>query len=223
MDETINRLNLFILADQCSLELVKRRRKEAVDDSYCLEIFRRAIVEHDEEAWSVLQRCFTEHVRIWIRSHVHSKMALLYDSEENYVAQTFSRFWVAVHEQHSEFKTLNAALSYLRATLDGVLRDMMRSRRHSQEVSFPEPDSPDEPAAEQPGSDLDEVWNIILGLLKNEREIRVMRLLYYHGLKPRDIVRLFPQEFSEEKEIYRLSNNIIERLKRNSSKIALAI
>lgn len=216
MDETINRLNLFKLADQCSLELVKRRRKEPADDSYCLEIFRRAIVERDEEAWTVLQGCFSETIRIWIRSHTHSKMALLRDSEENYVAQAFSRFWVSVHKQRTEFGTLNAALSYLKATLNGIFGDLMRAHLRSQEVPFPEQDSPEEPAAEQSGDELDEIWNTILGLLKDDRERRVMQLRYYYGLKPRYIVKLFPQEFSSEKEICRICSNIIERLRRNS-------
>ena len=218
MDEPINRLNLSRLADRCSLELVKRRRKEAADDSYCLEIFRRAILERDDEAWSILQGCFSENVRIWIRSHANSNLALLRDSEENYVAQTFSRFWVAVHEQHSEFRTLNGALSYLHATLDGIFRDMMRSYRRSQEVPLPEQDSPEEPAAEQPDDDLD-VWNTLLGLLNNERERRVVQLLYYHGLTPKKIVKHFPQEFSNEKEIYRVNYNIVERLQRKREQL----
>ena len=218
MDEPINRLNLSRLADRCSLELVKRRRKEAADDSYCLEIFRRAILERDDEAWSILQGCFSENVRIWIRSHANSNLALLRDSEENYVAQTFSRFWVTVHEQHSEFRTLNKALSYLHATLDSIFRDMMRSHRRSQEVPLPEQDSPEEPAAEQPDDDLD-VWNTLLGLLNNERERRVVQLLYYHGLTPKKIVKHFPQEFSNEKEIYRVNYNIVVRLRRKSDQL----
>lgn len=218
MDESINRLNLSGLADRCSIELVKRRRKETADDSYCLEIFRRAILERDDAAWSVLQGCFSENVRIWIRSHASSDIALLHDSEENYVAQTFSRFWVAVHKQRFEFGTLNGALSYLHATLDGIFRDLMRSRRRSQEVPLPEQDSLEEPAAEQQDDDLD-VWNTILSLLNNERERRVMQLLYYHGLTPQKIVKLFPQEFSNEKEIYRINCNIVERLRRKREQL----
>ncbi len=169
-------------------------------------------------AWSVLQGCFSENVRIWIRSHANSKMALLRDSEENYVAQTFSRFWVAVYKQPVEFRTLNGALSYLHATLDGIFRDLMRSHLRSQEVPFPEPDSPEEPAAEQSSDDL-EVWNTILGLLNSERERRVVQLLYYHGLTPKKIVKCLPQEFSNEKEIYRVNENIIERLRRKSDQL----
>ncbi len=84
--------------------------------------YRVAIqVKQTDEAWSALQQCFSETIRIWIRSHPSSDLALLHDSEENYLAQTFSRFWFAVHDQHVEFTTLSAALSYLRAILNGLI------------------------------------------------------------------------------------------------------
>ena len=44
-------------------------------------------------------------------------------------------------------------------------------------------------------------------------------LLYYCGLKPREIVRLLPDEFSNVYEIYRTYRNIDERLKRNTNRL----
>ncbi len=46
-----------------------------------------------------------------------------------------------------------------------------------------------------------------------------MYLLYYCGLKPREIVLRCPQEFDDVKEIYRLNHNIIERLRRNQDRL----
>ncbi len=212
MDEPVNQMDLYRLADRCSSELVRRRRKEAADDRHCLEIFRRAILEHNEQAWFVLQERFGESVRTWIHSHSSSDIALLHNSEENYVAQTFSRFWIAVHEQHFEFKTLNGALSYLHAALDGIFIDTTRTHFRSREVPLPDQDSPEEPVAELPGDDL-EIWNIILSLLNDERERRIAQLLYFHGLKPKYILERFPQEFTDVKEIYSVSCNIVERLR----------
>ncbi len=211
-------MNLLELANHCSNELGRRRRKEIADDRYCLEIFRRAILEHAEQAWSILQECFAERVRVWI--HIHSKkdIALSQDSEENYVAQTFSRFWMAVHEQPQEFRTLNGALGYLHATLDGIFKDMMRRHLRSREVPLPDQDSPEEPAVEQPYDDL-RVWNTILDLLSDERERRIAQLLYFHGLKPKYILEHFPQEFSDVKEIYRVNCNIVDRLRRNRERL----
>ena len=92
MDEALNLMSLSLLADRCANELKRHRRKEPADDRFCLEIFHRAIVQRMDQAWSVLQQRFSEIVRIWLHSHPSSDVALLRDTEENYVAQTFSRF-----------------------------------------------------------------------------------------------------------------------------------
>src|SRR5437870_3417277 len=105
MDETLRGMQLSLLADKCGSEMKRHRRRESIDDRYCLEIFRRAILERMDAAWSVLQQRFSDVVRIWLHSNPHKDVALRRDTEENYIAQTFSRFWYAVHDQHIEFAT----------------------------------------------------------------------------------------------------------------------
>jgi hypothetical protein len=187
-------------------------------DRYALEILRRSSVEQTDEAWSALQERFSETIRVWIRSHPCADMALLRDSEENYIAQTFSRFWFAMRTQETEFITLPAALSYLHATLNGVIIDTLRFHSRSREVPFPEPGIPNEHSAEESLEDR-HVWECIQNLLYDERKRRIMSLLYDCGLKPRDIVTHCPQEFADVKEIYRMNHNIIERLRRNSRRL----
>jgi hypothetical protein len=201
-------------------ELQRFRSRASSDDHYALEILRRATVEQTDEAWAALQQCFSEIIRVWIRCHPSSDVALLRDSEENYVAQTFSRFWCAMHHQHVEFTTLPAALSYLHATLNGVITDTLRShlRLCSREVPFPEPGLSNEPSAEEP-LESEGLWESIQTLLCDERERRIFYLLYFCGLKPREIVMRCPEEFAEVKEIYRLNQNIIGRLQRNSERL----
>ncbi len=145
---------------------------------------------------------------------------LLRDSEEDYIAQTFSRFWYAVRDQHIEFTALYAALSYLHATLNGIITDTLRShlRLRSREVPLPEPGCPEEPTAE--GSIYSQsLWQSIQTLLPDERERHLAYLLYYCGLKPRDIVLRCSQEFGDVKEVYRLNHNIVERLRRNRNQL----
>src|SRR2546421_8419659 len=153
VDEALSQMNLSLLADRCSDAMKLHRRKESYDDRYCLEIFRRAIIQHVDQAWSVLQQRFGESVRIWLHSHASKDVALLRDSEENYIAQTFSRFWYAVRDQHLEFATLHSALSYLHATLNGILTDTLRTHLRSKEVPMPEPGFPEEPVAEEDFTD----------------------------------------------------------------------
>jgi hypothetical protein len=218
MDEVLSQTHLSTLADLCTNELKRHRRREPADDRYCLEIFHRAIVQHIDQAWSALQQCFSEIVRIWIRSHPSNDIALLRDTEENYIAQTFSRFWYAVRDQGLEFATLNSSLSYLHATLNGIIMDTMRVHFGSREIPLPEPGLPQEPTAEESDDD-HTLWESLQSLLPDERERRVTYLLYYCGLKPREIVSRFPEEFVDVKEVYRLNQNVIERLRRNRDRL----
>ena len=67
------------------------------------------------------------------------------------------------------------------------------------------------------------IWQSIESLLCDEREKRLAYLLYYCGLKPRDIIVRCSQEFDDVKEIYRLNHNIIERLRRNRDRFRLLL
>jgi hypothetical protein len=64
-----------------------------------------------------------------------------------------------------------------------------------------------------------EVWNTLKTILPNPSEQRVAYLLFHCGLKPREIVRFCPQEFSDVQEIYRLRYNIMERLLCNADSL----
>ena len=83
---------------------------------------------------------------------------------------------------------------------------------------MPEPGLADEPYAEDP-LESQPLWESIQPLLVNERERRLFYLLYYCGLKPREVTIRFPQAFAGVKEIYRLNSTIIERLRRNSDRL----
>ena len=224
MDEAVGKMKLTTFTDLRSQELLPHCGKEALDDRHALDLLHRALVEHSDEAWSQLQDCFSEFMRKWIRSHPSRDVALLRDSEENYIAQTFSRFWYAVHTQQLEFTTVYAALCYLRATLNGLLTDTLRRhlRLRTREVPLSEPGCYQEPSVED-SMDAQSTWKSIESLLGDEREKRLAYLLYYCGLKPRDIVVRCSQEFDDVKEIYRLNHNIIERLRRNRDRFRLLL
>src|SRR5215471_12103580 len=77
------------LAQQCLLQLGAYRRGEPCDEAFGLELFRRATVEGDPEAWEWLQCCFGEVVLAWLRRHPSRAAACRLESEENYVALAF--------------------------------------------------------------------------------------------------------------------------------------
>src|SRR5207248_7619206 len=123
-----NVLSIEALAAQCLRELDHYRNGEPWTDKYGLELLRRAIVQGDQEAWAGLQQCFSGLVWRWLRRHPKRDIARCLESEENYVAQTFERFWRSTAlTRHVEFITLAAALQYLRASLNGVILDTLRA------------------------------------------------------------------------------------------------
>ncbi|MFL5659155.1 MAG: hypothetical protein ACJ8CB_33850 [Ktedonobacteraceae bacterium] len=210
-------MSLAALEDCSMREINNYRHGSVYNDRYCLEILRRATLHGDPLAWECLQRCFSGILRGWMHRHPSRVAAYHFDSDENYMAQAFERFWIATAcNEKLEFSTLAAALRYLRACLNGAILDTLRAYSRPKEVPLPEPGEAGEPLVED-SDEGGEVWEAMRSLLPDEREQRVAYLLFHCGLKPREIVRFCPQEFSEVQEVYRLRRNIVERLLRNAA------
>ena len=208
-------MSLSALAAQCVKEIDHYRRDELYTDTYGIELLRRATVENDQEAWAWVQHCFGGLVRGWLHRHPKRAAACRLESEEAYVALAFERFWQATtSNQQLEFHRLAAALQYLRASLYGAMLDTLRAYARPREVALPEPGEAEEPYVED-STDSSEVWEVLQAMLPNPREQRVAYLLFHCGLKPREIVSWFPQEWSSVREIYRLRRTIMERFLRN--------
>jgi hypothetical protein len=214
-------MNISVLADQCTSEISKYRHGEPYHDRYCLELFRRALVQCDSLAWEVVQHVFNETMIGWMRSHPLREAACRFESEENYVARAFTHFRKAtVGNQKVDFQTLAAAMKYLRVSLNAALLDTLRTCSWPKRMPLSEPDEPGKPLVENRDA-ARVVWEVIRNLLPSEREQRLAYLLFHCGLRPRAIVRLYPQEFSEVGEIHRLQRNIFERLLRNADRLPL--
>lgn len=219
MEELPRNMSLKTLADRCMGEINKYHRGETSSDQYCLEMFRRAMHEQDNAAWTLVVEHFQDFLLKVFRRHPQYDAANLLDSPQNYVAKAFERFWfAAVRNQQLEFATLAAALCYLRSCLSGAILDTLRAHARAKEVALPESDFVGEPTVNDDDESLD-LWHIIQSVLPIEREQRLTYLLFHCNLKPREIVRHCPQEFSDVQEIYRLRRNIKERLSHNSEYI----
>src|SRR6266702_1055640 len=219
MEELPSTMSLLALADRCMSEMHNYRRREAHNDQYCLEIFRRAMLQQDDYACAFLQQQLNGIMLGWLYRHPSREMACRIDSEQTYVDQAFTRFWQATaHNQEPQFNTLAAALRYLHMSLNSAILDTLRAYSRSAETPLPGDGSPEEPILEDDYPS-DELWNVIQSLLPDEREQRVAYLLFHCGLKPREILRCRPQEFSSVQEIYQLRRNIFARLLRNRDQI----
>jgi len=211
-------MSLAMLEKHCMMEIDRYYHDALCNELYGVELFRRATLMHDPLAWEALQRCFSGIARSWLRRHPRWEMACAIDSEENYVAQAFTRLWYAsTKNEHLQFQTLSSALGYLRASLNGTIMDTLRSYSRPKEMAWPETEQTEVVLDELDESE--ELWGIICSMLSNEREIRLAYLHFRCGLKAREILQFCPQEFKDAQEIYSIRRNMFKRLMRNADQI----
>ena len=169
MDKPPRDMSLSELADRCVSEINKYSRKEPHDDQYCLEIFRRAMVESDSDAWEVLHQRFSGILLGWVRRHPQREAAYRCDNENNYVDRAFRRLWTrTLRNQSLEFNTLAGALRFLHTCLNSDIIDTLRAHMRPEEMPWPEPGFPEEPIADEP-DDSHERWEILADAELNAR------------------------------------------------------
>lgn len=200
------------------------QNSEISQEQYTIELFRRAVIQHDPRARECVQQCFHETVLSWLRIHPLKETVCRFESEEHYVAQTFTRFWtVADVHQHGEFQSLASTLQYLQMSLNATLLDAVRTHAHPHnKPPLPE----EEPVAygrerssRESGGENQELWEMLQSLLPSQREQRLAYLLFHCGLKPSEIMHFCPQEFQSLEEIYQLRRTIVDRVLRYADAI----
>jgi hypothetical protein len=211
-DSSLHTLSVSELAERCLSEVNTYRRGEPCDAQYCVELFRRAMMQRDTVARGVVEQCFHETMLGWLRSHPQTEVACRLESEEHYLTQAFARFWqAAARSEELACQDLATTLCYLRASLHDTLLDAMRAPSVSKRVPLPEPTEPG--ATHVQGHDEGQAgWEGIQRLLPDEREQQAAYLLFHCGLTPGEIIRCCPETFSDVQELARLRRSIMERL-----------
>ncbi|HJT57197.1 MAG TPA: hypothetical protein VJ761_11930 [Ktedonobacteraceae bacterium] len=215
MEPEPHMMPLSALQERCSHELGNFQAKQPGNDRYCLEIFRRAIVESDDEAWIALREQFRDNVLYWLRCHAKRQEALQIENEQNYVDDTFTRLWDWGRNRKLAFRSLAGALKFLHLCLNSSVIDRLRRYAYKERIPLPEDGFSSIPPPEEESYDRSELWRVIQTLLPDPNERRVIFLVYHEGLKPKEIIRLCPEEFADEKTIYRLLRYALRRLRQH--------
>ncbi len=217
MDRLPSEMSLIALQNRCWWEMEKFSRQEPSAEEYCLEIFHRALVLRDEQAWEVLIQRFSATIVGWLRRHPYREEATrLHIQERDYADLTMARLWMTARNRPLEFRSLAGALWFLHKTLNAAVIDTIREMK-SKELPIPATGFV-EPAALEEEEDT-EGWEAIKSMLPDEREKRLAQLLFYCNLTPREVVHYCPQEFSDIQEVYKLKRNILDRLRRNKDRL----
>jgi len=204
---TVSRMSLTVLAEYCLSEIKCYRVEECQNDTYFVELLRRATLEGKQDAWEMVQQCLSMVVREWLVHHPKRGVWYQLESEEEYIAEVFARFYEATVERHVEIDQLSIALRYLQACLNSTLLEKRRDSTSLSEIPKWERKNSGELAAVDLTSD--ELWEMLRNMLPNTREQRLAYLLFHCALKPKEILQLFPREFQDVQEMNVLRASII--------------
>lgn len=206
------------LVDRIHVEAEATRRGESRADQSSFELFRRAIVDRDQESWQALMSLYHDHVLHWcLRSG-----ASFGDGEEM-VESAWVKFW----QSYTAAKFAGAAgstsavLGYLKLCSRSVVLDELRrrarlvpleERQHDAEYGMEEPSPVDIEPIDTPS-----FWRLIDEHLRDERDRLIVHLTYELGLRPAEIQRRHPDLFPSIRDVYRVTRNILDRLRRSAS------
>src|SRR5436305_7850207 len=127
---SLQRLSINDLARCCSEETNKFLRQSVSNDRYCLELFRRAIVLRDDDAWACIYQQYAPLVLTWVTQHQSATPILGQEGSAPLVNAAFAKFYQALTPAKMEnFVSLAAILKYLKMCVHSVVADEVRSRQ----------------------------------------------------------------------------------------------
>lgn len=214
-------LPLQALADQCTQETQRFFQNQDGSSVSCLELFRRAIISHQENAWEYVYLQYGPQVHKWVLRHPMFKNTG--EPAEYFVNMAFTRMWKALNpDKFTQFNNIKEVLRYLQLCVHSVIVDYLRARP-TFTLSIDDPTTHNvhaDAAALFEGKVLDkvyraELWQLIKKRLQNEKEKYVFYCCYALDMKPREIYQQYPDMFKDVREIYRIKENLLARLRRD--------
>ena len=216
---TLRDLSFAELASRCRDETRRFLNGEPRNDTFCFELFERAIVRRDEEAWAMIVAQYRGIVLAYVGQH--SIATAVREPDDFWVNRAFQRFWSAVGPtRFAQFPDLPALLKYLKLCVHSVLMDEARARRGGLPTSLeglptapPAPDSAERSVVGKVAGA--QLWDAILSELQDEPERVVAYLSFTRDLKPGEIFDRHPGLYAGVADVYRVKRNVLERLRRS--------
>ncbi len=205
MDSLIND-ELEIIVAGCQKEEAQKLKIAVGALSFCYELFRRAIVERSDSAWEAVCAQYQRQMRYW---------AYLWgDETEDCLQAALLRFYSTVTpERFSSFPDKSRLLGYLRRCIGTVkidrVREEIRQQKVEKEIEY----------LQYQGIQMvvpktsDGLASAVEARLNDEVERIVMRLRFQLGLKPAEIARRYPQYFKSSKDVSKVLDRVIKRLR----------
>jgi hypothetical protein len=213
----------------CSLcEEQSRHFREATSavDSYCMEAFRRAVVENDEFCWQRLQEVYRNQIVAWCRAAA----AGIQVPSDDLAAFVWEKFWQNYKPaKFAQARSLSQVLSYLKLCAMSAVFDARRESATLTSLDAPVGSSEGDAVAlgelipdQTPGpeeiaerkSSRERLLALVNAELRDDKERLIITDKFELGLTSRAIYALHSDVFDDVADVYRVTRNVLERLSR---------
>ena len=219
----LQELSLASIAHRCGQETQRFFQQERNDPRFCFEMFRRAIVGRDSDAWARVYSQYQPLVVSWVERH--SSFHSSGEEVQYFVNRAFEKMWAALSpEKFHRFPNLKSLLRYLQMCTFSAVVDHTRKREvpvvESEVEGNPWGDGPASVPAETGDAmdrlDREDLWRQVNARLKDDRERAVVYACFALALKPREVYDRCADLFRDVKDVYRVKENVLARLGRDA-------
>ena len=210
------------LARRCQQENDTFRRTGSSDPSYCLQLFRLALVERREDALEKIVECYTPELRN--RFFAHLWASHLREYQDDILLMTFERFLERNEKEPLQVTSLGAIMNYLHRCLYTAILLCKRDKDKQYLISSTLDDFADIPGPDPTDESLDklaagEVWKRIAGCADNSFEERVMHLWLMQDYSAPEIVRYLPANNLTKEQVYQIVEKVYRRYRKRYPRV----
>lgn len=218
-------MDLQRLADTCrEHDRLYRLDKTRSDPQFCFELFRRALIEQSQLAWEYIIAQYHDQVERWV-SHVHRANDGHLEAED-FVNDAFARFWQAPAVRgilNKPPEALGSLLQYLKKCAVHAVLDAARKFKNrpatipiDEKTRFPvRSDVRSVENTFESHESAAELYAAILNSLNTEEEKIIFFQKFTLSKKAAAIQNEFPEIFTDTARIYRVTENLLKRFRRN--------
>ncbi|NOK59899.1 MAG: hypothetical protein GFH27_549291n91 [Chloroflexi bacterium AL-W] len=204
------------LGQRCTEETHKFNRRVNYDPQYCFELFRRALGTSDSEALTFLWQIYERQVVSWVYSHGSFKHTG--EEAEFFAHQALINFYFALRgDKMDRFTSLQRVLAYLKACVHTAVMQYIRDQKADMNRSINGVEEQSLTPDLHIRLDMVETWQRVEILLPDHRDRVLAHCILVQRLKPREIVKEFPDLWQNEREISVASFRIRRILRRDGS------
>ena len=216
----VKSLTISQLAKHCQAEAKRYQQTRQSNEAYCLELFRRALVERNETAWQALYAQYRSLIGFWVRSN--NRFSQTGEEADFFIDEAFARLWqshLKKGETAMKLDSLGQCLSFLKICVWSAIEDYSRKAEKDAitgSISLEDYDRPI-PGVEtqvEHALQFDALRETLWATVQDERERLVAKESWVYGFTPRQIQERHSKTFVTTEEVSQTKKNVLKRLRR---------